>query len=193
MFVASWFMWLQVSEEANYEESIPLNEAGISRFLSRAKTMEELQQVLDENSIKVLHRSLARLCLGQCQKHVKKTCKTSAIRFGVRFWEILRLLPVHTSTKQHRAGMQVKILASTSFDSSTFLKFLKGLGWKKHIWFYSKTTYRDISKRNAANIVRSYLWSWLPWLLVSSPASHDFGLSAFEYAVGRCVVDAFFP
>lgn len=59
---------LEVSEEANYEESIPLNEAGISRFLSRAKTMEELQQVLDENSIKVLHRSLARLRLASMLK-----------------------------------------------------------------------------------------------------------------------------
>eukprot|EP00435_Cladocopium_sp_Y103_P050651 s972_g15.t1 len=59
---------LEVSEEANYEESIPLNEASISRFLSgRAKTLRD-EQVLDESSIKVLHRSLARLRLASMLK-----------------------------------------------------------------------------------------------------------------------------
>ena len=54
----------EVSEEANYEESIPLNEAGLSRFLQRVRSSEELRQVLDEGSIEVLHRSLGRLRLG---------------------------------------------------------------------------------------------------------------------------------
>eukprot|EP00438_Fugacium_kawagutii_P026480 Skav202791 [mRNA] locus=scaffold326:619738:627450:+ [translate_table: standard] len=55
---------LEVSEEANYEESIALNEVSIARFLnSRAKQLRE-DKVLDEESIKVLHRTLGRLTLG---------------------------------------------------------------------------------------------------------------------------------
>lgn len=59
---------LEVSEEANYEESIPLNEAGLSRFLQRVRSSEELRQVLDEGSIEVLHRSLGRLRLASMLK-----------------------------------------------------------------------------------------------------------------------------
>ncbi|CAJ1344417.1 unnamed protein product [Effrenium voratum] len=54
---------LEVSEEANYEESVPLNAAGIGKFLTRAKGLQELG-VLSESAVAVLHRSLGRLRLG---------------------------------------------------------------------------------------------------------------------------------
>jgi hypothetical protein len=115
----------------------------------------------------------------------------------VRFWEILRLLPVHTSTKQQRAGMQVKILASTSFDSSTFLKFLKGLGWKKtHFVLQQDNMQRYLQTKCGQHrqvipliplIMTAMTFGIIPCL------SWFWANCAFEYAVGRCVVDAFFP
>ncbi|CAK9057916.1 unnamed protein product [Durusdinium trenchii] len=59
---------LEVTEEANYEENIPLTEASISKFLSlRAKHLRE-ENVLDEQSIQILHRSLGRLRLASMLK-----------------------------------------------------------------------------------------------------------------------------
>eukprot|EP00434_Breviolum_minutum_P008789 symbB.v1.2.007749.t1/scaffold480.1/size253386/11 len=59
---------LEVAEEANYEECIPLTEISIARFLStRTKTLKD-EKVLDEKSIGLLHRGLGRLRLGSMLK-----------------------------------------------------------------------------------------------------------------------------
>jgi len=53
---------LEVAEEANYEVQVPLTASGISKFLSRARGLQE-EGVIDERCISALQQSLGRLRL----------------------------------------------------------------------------------------------------------------------------------